>query len=312
MSKQVIATSGEDNSLVENLGKVNDNFDELYGSDIEMWGDSLTSGMSLAINPYLNSRSVEEFSYGGKTSAFIRDIFLSNADKSKAQIFWIGSNNSWATDYIIDDLRTMINHLGHDRFLIMMIHNGGYEDLLLGGQDYHRFPDLEDRLKFIYPNNFLNNRKAVIQGWDMGGVKLLSSFTQPSLGQNVQINVSDANFLSVVNSADVNTFPQWDNKVRIGDLTNADLYTIVSVDSSNLITLKLDESNVISEGDTVENLTDNDGAIYYLKVVQEMDWQIFNKDATLSTFRADSIHMNSNGKDFLGKKIADFFNRKFI
>lgn len=293
-------------------GKVyKDAINRLFGLDIEQWGDSLIDfEWSDKLQALLDSRTVTKNGFGGKQSSYIRDQFLSNGDISKAQIFWVGRNGG-NVDNVIDDLRVMVEHLSHDMFLIMTIPNGGYANNLSDGDAYARFVDFADRIKSIYPNNTIDNRAACIQGWDMGGVKLNTSFTQPTIGQNVQINVTDAAFLNSVNSNDVSNFPQWDNQIRIGNMYDADLYTIISVDDSNLITVRLDEVNTVNEGATVEN-GDTDGSVKYIKVVQEMDWQCFQFDTTPSTFRSDGVHMTDSGKQFIAELVARFFNARFI
>lgn len=287
---------------------------EIYGTDIEIWGDSLVDqDWTQYLNPLLNGRVSVKFGFSSKTASYIRDQFISNADISKAQIFWVGRND-YNIDLIIDPIREMVAHLGHDRFLVMVPPNGGYHTEFNTGEKYELFTETERRLQNEYPNNFLNNRKAVIDGWNFGNVRLNTSFIQPAINSNIQVDVTDANFLNTLNPSDEIELSGygWNYKVRIGLLGAADLYEIISVDSDNLITLKLLEVNVKNTGETVSNEVLFDGGKSYLQVLQELDFQLYHLDTTPSTSRSDSVHLKyPEGRQFIARQAARFINRKF-
>lgn len=317
MSKQVIANSGNVNGEI--VEKTNTNFTELYGNDIQVQGDSLVDqDFTQYLNPLLNGRVSTNHGTSGKTSSWLRDDFIANADFTKAQIFLIGRNNPTYPSVIIDDLRTMISYLTHTNFLILNPPNGGsYLEFgnLETGVKYDSFIELETRLAAEYPSNFINLRKAVINGWKMGDVRLLTSFTQPAIGANIQVNVSDAAFLNNQNAADyvAPVTKLWIDQVRIGNVKAADLYDIVSVDDSTHITLTLTEANVIAEGGLVENITYFDGAIGKIQIMQELDWQCYQADTSLSTAREDALHFKyPDGRIMVAEIIAKFINSRFI
>lgn len=280
--------------------------------DIEFWGDSLTGQNYSQYVAAATGREVTVRGYGGKTSTYIRDQFLALADTSKTQVIWVGRNNFGLPDVVIDDIRAMVEHLGHSRFIIMNPPNGNYAGE--GKNDdnnraYQAFMTLTDRLQWEYPANFLDIRRATINSYDMGGVTLLSSFVQPAVNGTVQINVSDANTLTTYNQADLT---RWGadvmNKIRIGWMFayNTDVYEVVSKDSDTLLTVRLVEANWKNPGEMVENQIDAGGnnAVKYMRVMQNADYKCFQEDRWLSTFRSDAIHMADIGKQEVAKHVV--------
>lgn len=290
--------------------------DRLKVKDIELWGDSLTEQN---YGKYISGANVSVNGFGGKTSTYIRDKFLSDADKKATQVIWVGRNNYYEPDVVIDDIRDMVSALTHNNFIVMCPPNGYYGEFgtngedgtgeMKGGSTHSKFLELEKRLSEEYPSNFLNIRKAVIEGWRMGNVRLLSDFTQPSVGENVTIEVSDANFLTTYNSYDENKFGhEFVAKIRIGVNGSYDVYKIVEKVDDTHLTVQLEESNRIAVGSTVGNLTDSGGnsAVKYLRVMQNADYMCWLYDTTLSTFRKDGIHMTEDGL----KLVAQIVSRK--
>ena len=290
--------------------------DRLKVKDIELWGDSLTEQN---YGKYISGTNVSVHGFGGKTSTYIRDKFLSDADKKASQVIWVGRNDYYEADVIIDDIRDMVSALEHNDFIIMCPPNGHYGTFgangsdgtgeMKGGSAYTNFQELEKRLSEEYPSNFLNIRKAVIEGWRMGNVKLMSNFIQPSVGENVTIEVSDAAFLTTYNGYDVSSFGEdFMSKIRIGVNGEYDVYKIVEKVDNNHLTIQLEEINRISSGNTVGNIVDGGGtnAIKYLRVMQNADYMCWLYDTTLSTFRKDGIHMTEDGL----KLVAQIVSRK--
>lgn len=298
------------------------------GKDIECWGDSLTAQNYAQYLSQILGRNCFNHGYGGKTSTYIRDQFLSGFNPDRTQIIWVGRNNYTRMDVVIDDIRDMVTAFGKQNFIIMMPPNGYYGDFgteddlfpypedgsgeMRGGTGYDKFMELTDRLSKEYPANFLDSREASIHGWRMGNVKLLQSFTQPEVGENVQISVSDANFLTAYNTYDEEKFgTDFMSHIRIGiNVGHYSKYKIISKDSDTLLTVKLVDAAAQSPGTTIENIIDNGGtnSVMYLRVMQEADYMCWRYDTTLSTFRSDGIHMTENGK----KLIAEIVARKIV
>lgn len=284
--------------------------------DIELWGDSLTAQN---YGRFILGADVYTHGYGGQTSTYIRDKFLSEFNEDRTQVIWVGRNNYNEVDVVIDDIRDMVSALTHNNFIIMCPPNGYYGEFgtngedgtgeMKGGSAHSKFLELEKRLSEEYPSNFLNIRKAVIEGWRMGNVRLLSDFTQPSVGENVTIEVSDANFLTTYNSYDENKFGhEFVAKIRIGINGSYDVYKIVEKVDDTHLTVQLEESNRIASGSTVGNIIDSGGnnAVKYLRVMQNADYMCWLYDTTLSTFRKDGIHMTEDGL----KLVAQIVSRK--
>ena len=289
---------------------------KLKVGNIECWGDSLTAQN---YGKYIQGANVYTYGFGGKTSTYIRDAFLSNANKEATQVIWVGRNNYTETDVVIDDIRDMVSAIEHNDFIIMCPPNGYYGEFgtngedgtgeMKGGNTYSKFLELEKRLSEEYPSNFLNIRKAVIEGWRMGNVKLLSDFTQPSIGENVTIEVSDANFLTTYNSYDETKFGHdFVAKIRIGINGSYDVYKVIEKVYDTHLTIQLEEVKRVAAGSTVGNIIDSGGtnAIKYLRVVQNADYMCWLYDTTLSTFRKDGIHMTEDGL----KLVAQIVSRK--
>lgn len=283
---------------------------------IECWGDSLTAQN---YGKYIQGANVYTHGFGGKTSTYIRDEFLSNFNKKDTQVIWVGRNNYTETDVVIDDIRDVVSALTHNNFIVMCPPNGYYGEFGTNGEDgtgemkggtaHSKFLELERRLSEEYPSNFLNIRKAVIEGWRMGNVRLLSDFTQPPVGSNVTIEVSDAIYLTTYNSYDLDKFGQdFMSKIRIGINGKYDVYKVVERVDDTHLTVQLEEINRISSGNTVGNIIDGGGtdSIKYLRVMQNADYMCWLYDTTLSTFRKDGIHMTDAGL----KLVAQIVSRK--
>lgn len=295
------------------------------GKDIECWGDSLTAQDYRQYLAQILGRNCFNHGYGGKTSTYIRDKFLSGFNPDRTQIIWVGRNNYTRTDVVIDDIRDMVAAFGKQNFIIMMPPNGYYgtfgtaeglypedgDGEMRGGSGYAEFTELADRLSKEYPANFLDSREASIQGWRMGNVKLLQSFVQPEIGENVQISVSDANFLTSYNAHDEEKFGEdFMRHIRIGLDGNYSKYKVISKDSDTMLTVQLVDAASSPAGTDMQNIIDTGGtkSVMYLRVMQEADYMCWRYDTTLSTFRSDGIHMTTDGK----KLIAEIVARKIV
>jgi hypothetical protein len=294
---------------------------QLVLKDIELWGDSLTAQNYGKYLAEITGRNCTTKGYGGKTSTYIRERFLSESVPSKTQVLWVGRNNYSQKDVVIDDIKDMVAHIGHSDFIVMCPPNGNYGSFgqngndgggeMKGGGGYADFIELETRLSEEYPSNFLNIRKAVIQGWRMGNVKLLTSFIQPSIGGSVTINVSDADFLTAYNENDLTKFgDSIVKKIRIGLNGKYDAYDVVEyIDPTHLV-VRLSEVNNKQPGTTIENTTDTGGNndVIYLRVMQNMDYLCWLYDTTPSTFRSDGIHMTQDGLKLVAEIVARKLN----
>ncbi|MDN3665608.1 hypothetical protein ACFFU1_16645 [Algibacter miyuki] len=292
-------------------------------NDIQGFGDSLMAQNYVSLIP---DRNTSINGYGGQKSYYIRDKFLSYVDKTKTQIICVGRNNLLESGYIINDINTMVQYLGTSNFLVLTTQNGGYTGEFKSdtgtGSKYDAILETERRLSSIYQDRFFNQRKAMIESYDFGGIKLTSSFVQPALNSNVQIEVGSAHigspnqiagttFLNTQNSNDTTKWPSYANKITIGTLYEYDVYEIVSVDSDTLMTVKLIENNTsFTPNAIVDNPIDptsGSTSIMYLNICQLMDVYMWEGDVVQSTLRSDGVHMSAVGKqlcaDLVSKKL---------
>lgn len=293
----------------------------VIGGTLHLWGDSLVGQKWGDFLAQILGRPVISHGYGGKKSSYIRDQFIANPVVTQfPQIICVGRNNYPNTEVIIDDIRRMVKAMGHLNFLILTPPNGNYGTLngteltlgeLKGGPAYKQFIELETRLAAEYGSNYLNSRIGTIQSYDNGGVTLLNSFTQPAVGGQVQVNVSDADFLTNYNPS---TVSKWGativERVVIGINGIFDTYKIVNKIDSTTLLLELVESKRIAPGATVSNLVDDGGtnSVIYLRVMQNADWISYQNDITQSSFRIDDIHMSYGGMICLAKVVANKIN----
>lgn len=313
-----LMTQNAQHSITSDRATVAESIEQLsVRGDIDVWGDSLVAqgwatnlGLILGRNAYTHG-------YWGKKSTYIRDQFLLGSTIStRTQIINVGRNNYSSVETIIDDVRAMVSAMGHQNFLICMPPNGNYGTLassgsatgeMKGGTAYSYFTELSERLKNEWGSNFIDTRKGTINSYKNGGVTLLSTFTQPPINSNVQISVSDSAFLTTYNPADVTKFgPTVMNRIVIGINNIYDIYEVISVDSSTLMTVKLISANRVLPGSPVSNLIDDGGtsSVIYLRVMQNADYECFLNDTTQSTFRSDGVHMSTLGKQCLAEVVA--------
>lgn len=291
--------------------------DKIEQKEIENWGDSLTAMGYPEILQEKTGIKCHNYGYAGYKSTYIRDKFIQMCDKNKIQIIWVGRNNYSYPDVVIEDIQMMVRHLNTPYFLIISVLNGGYGTFgddtgyfpsdgtqeMCGGWSYNAIDYINTWLKKEYPSNFLDIREALIRGWNMGNIRLLSPFVKPEINGTVHINVSDANFLVNYNTSDLGKFGQdFMENIRIGTNRRYDKYKVISKDDNTHLTVQLIESNYeVSSGETIDNLIDDggDNSIIYLKIMQECDYQCLRYDTTLSTFRKDGIHMSDDGTKFM-------------
>ncbi|WP_336092555.1 hypothetical protein [Leeuwenhoekiella sp. CH_XMU1409-2] len=277
-------------------------------ADIEIWSDSLGLSWNTTLATLLG-RNVFQNKFGGKKSYYIRDQFLSGLTPERTQVFLLGRNNYSEQSYVLDDLKAMVSALGHQRFVILTVVNGGifnYE--ITGNVGYGYITSINEAIKKAFPNNYIDIREGLIERYDFQNVKLTSSFTQPAIDANVQITVNDTTYFATENSSDASALPTRTGQMRIiharEDLNDG--YEIVSIDSETQITIQLKENNSgIAPGATVQNIID-DGSVKYLKLIQELDFYTKSVDTVMSSLRYDNVHWTQAGQDVVANLVAEF------
>ena len=281
----------------------------------EIWGDSL---VHQGFGNYMGLDYVTHHGFAGKTSTYIRDQFLNGVTnpEDKSFIILAGRNNYTETDVIVSDIKEMVKHIGHERFMICMPPNGNYGEGKNHPNTYAYFTKLSEKLSNLYPNNFIDTRRACIEEYDMGDVRLEQSFTQPAIGGTVKVYVSDVAFLTTYNTGDVGKWGEpFMKKIAIGiNLEKMDIYKVIIVNTGeNSLILQLETNNSgIHAGGTVGNIvgaggyTPNGSSVKYLHVLQNADYYCYQNDITQSTFRKDGIHMSERGLRVLADVVKRF------
>lgn len=287
---------------------------------IKIWGDSFVDEVNVAgsqvpfavpMRLLMPDRTILTNGYAGYKSAQIRDKFFADMSANPqylnaTSIFWPGRNDLAKTGWpyiVLDIVKSMVNTLGHSRFLVgnPASDASGTNDesrATISNAEGIRYKDIllyESLCLQTFGSRFVNMRKALVEKYDFGGVSLTNAFTQPASGANVQIAVNSTSMFSSGVRLRIGFFP---SDPMIGGF--ADVYTIQSIDSATLMTIRLDDEvgipKRITSGNPVDNLVDTaalpDGfsAKTYLKVVTAIDYQDHNRDITPGSGRVDLGH----------------------
>lgn len=266
---------------------------------IEVWSNILSNNFAEYLLPE-SGRNIQVYNING-TSSNVRQDFINNVNESRKNntfIFYISRD-----DYIEENLKRMVNHIGHPRFIVCMSPNGYFntgETITEGKGEsgYNKYINLQNYLQDLYPNNFVNTRRACIEEYNMGDVRLSNYFIQPNIDETVTITVSDAQFLTTY----PNYYSAFRDKIVIGKELddNVDIYEIKGVNGNELLVqLKVNGSNV-SPGNALINPTNN-SIQEYLKVVQYSDYMFYTHDVIQNTLRIESLKMNETGERLLAK-----------
>ncbi len=69
---------------------------------------------------------------------------------------------------MLSDIAKIVNHIGHDRYLILSVLNGDYETEAKGLVDYQRIVSLNTALQQLYGDRFLDIRDILLKAGDTG------------------------------------------------------------------------------------------------------------------------------------------------
>ena len=140
--------------------RLESSFTNIYG-----WGDSLTAGAGGT--PYttvlntISNFTITNKGAGGETSTQIKNRFIAETSAySKSVILWVGRNNLLDPTTVKADIATMVNALGHTRYLIVSILNGADEPKNSGV--YNSILQLNNDLKSIYGVKFVDVRSYLV------------------------------------------------------------------------------------------------------------------------------------------------------
>lgn len=278
---------------------------------IVMVGDSLTAQFDGDYLASITGRSVTRYGYGGRASTQIRDYYLNtlSSEYSKTTVFWVGRNNFYdigLLDTIINDLQRMINAKGDDNFIILTPPTGQYPSEYIGTERRAYLEDLWSTMKRKWGDRVLDAQSILREAFDFSLITLQSSFTQPSVGANVQITLNDTSSFTASDEIVIGFFSQSSPSGE-SVTANRDEYTVISVDSPTLVTIRLDVSNRIAPGASVNNFTttNTEVAIHYLNIAKTIDYEnVFIRGVSADSVRFDDVHYTDETYQYLGKFIA--------
>lgn len=294
-----------------------------YKLPIQGFGDSIIARYLAGNIEKYSKRLCRVFTYGGTTSGLIRDKFIELVNKENTiSLIYVGHNNVAETDTVFDDIQAMVDFLGHQRYLIATTPTGTYGSEVATIDFVDKMKLIENRLEGTYGKNYLNMRRAVYDGYDMGNVKLTQSFVQPPADGTTTVNiyVDKFEFMTVVNAGyNSQTWIPNQKFFKVGIDNIYDEYEIISstLVSGDIgyLTCKLVPAGSyrVAIGGTVDDLelTQTPAGTStpitftrFLKVVKSADLYCKTLQTSPASFNEDGVHPSKWGGDFSGKMVA--------
>jgi lysophospholipase L1-like esterase len=96
-------------------------------------------------------------------SPFIPDTF---GREGQINVFWIGGNNFYEPEVVKSDIAGAVAFLTTGRFVVLGVLNGG--SVPIGTYSYDLITQLNADLADIYPDNFIDIRRILIERYDPG------------------------------------------------------------------------------------------------------------------------------------------------
>jgi lysophospholipase L1-like esterase len=140
-------------------------------TSIYAWGDSLTAGAGGTPYPTtlsnLTDFTVTNKGFGGETSTQIKSKLVADwQNYSKSVIIWVGRNNYTDPETVKADISEMLSYIGHTRYLVVSILNGGYEWEYSGSINYNTITQLNNDLRVTYGDKYVELREYLISNHD--------------------------------------------------------------------------------------------------------------------------------------------------
>ncbi len=127
-------------------------------------------------------------------STFLPDEATSLRDRTAW--IWAGRNNWSDTAAVKSDIAAMIDHLGHDRYLVGSIPNGNYAGEFAGTVGYDALMQLNADLASLYGSRFVGIREALISAADpVADALWIERDTVPASLRSDNIHLNAAGYL---------------------------------------------------------------------------------------------------------------------
>jgi lysophospholipase L1-like esterase len=144
----------------------------VLASDIATWGDSLTVFFAVNLQLLYPNRAIYNGGVGGETSTQIATRQLADASvsghNSWINVFWYGHNNDMASAQIKADIAASVAALvrGNGRFIVLSLINKATPNESRGAPGYASIMQLNSDLAALYPQNYLDVRKALVDQYN--------------------------------------------------------------------------------------------------------------------------------------------------
>jgi lysophospholipase L1-like esterase len=140
-----------------------DTADNPDARDIVAWGDSLTGGYPEIAAELVTGRDIVGHGFGGESSTKVKARFLEDTEtRNRVHWIWVGRNNYREVDKVLADIAEMVASLPHNRYLVGGVLNGDWENEWKDGADYAVLQRLNNRLRAIYEERFVDLHAALM------------------------------------------------------------------------------------------------------------------------------------------------------
>jgi len=148
--------------------------------NIAAWGDSLTPPVAANLQLLYPNRVVFNGGVAGETSTQIAARQLADTSDHNIwiNIFWYGHNNQTQAAQIKADIAASVAALapGNTRFVVLAVVNQATLAESKGGADYATIIQLNSELASLYPQNYLDIRAHLVNGYNPANAQDVADF----------------------------------------------------------------------------------------------------------------------------------------
>jgi len=141
---------------------------------IAAWGDSFIGGVGDVTilrfpNALTNNSGIYTANNGfpGQTSTYIKNQFIANtSQRDNAVLIWSGKNNFNQISTIVSDIRSMVDLLDHNNYIVLSVFNSDIPTQYQGTADYNTILALNAALEVEFGDHYLNVRDFIISQYN--------------------------------------------------------------------------------------------------------------------------------------------------